>query len=194
MVKNVINVNTGKRLAIAIVVAISFVGVIADMITIGQFGVHLWELPRREIRSVESVPTVQAAPQQPAITPTASPTPVPPLGRQLEEALAVSNSTARNEALFIVAQDAVIRSDYWTAIRAASASPSASYQARNLSVVVRCAIEDGKHDVAADAAAKKRNTTSRDQMRIEVISARKEAQTAQISPAIDDREKMVCLD
>ena len=100
---------------------------------------------------------------------------MPLLDRQLEEALSVTATAARNRALLIVAQDAVLARDYWTAIRAASASPSDSAQVENLTFVGRCAIEDGQYDFAAEAADKIRTNSARDSLKIEVIEARKRA-------------------
>ena len=126
------------------------------------------------------------------VTPTASPTPAPPLDKQLEEALTISGTTARDSALFIVAQDAVINMDYWTAIRAADATSNSTPEAQSLSFLARCAIEDGKYDMAAEAAAKVANTTPRNQMQLEVIAARKSAPSAQASYS-DDRQNMDCF-
>ena len=135
----------------------------------------------------EATPTAS-----PTKAPTASPTPVPPLDKQLGEALTISGTTARNHALFIVAQDAVIKRDYWTAIRAADASPGSTSEAQSLALVVRCAIEDGEYNMAAKAAARIRSTTARNQMQLEVIAARKSAPSVQ-NPYSGDREKMTCL-
>ena len=65
-----------------------------------------------------------------------TPTPIPPLGKQLARALSVSGSDAQGDALLEVAQHAVLLMDYWTAIRAAEATPYNSEQAFNLSFVV----------------------------------------------------------
>ena len=180
-----------RRNAILIVaVVLMAIGALADVITISQFGFHLWE-PFENRTSVDrSTSLGQLASPVPTVTLTATPTPVPPLDRQLEEALSVSSSSARNVALLIVAQDAVLDRDYWTAIRAASATPSSSAQAKNLDFVVKCAIEDGLYDIAAEAAAKVKFTSDRDRLKIDVIEARRRA-TSDVMPSDVDRESMV---
>ena len=163
------------RAIVSIVFAI--VGFISGLIAISQSGGYVWDFPRLRISQV---------------TPTASPTPVPPLDKQLGEALTISNKTARGSALFIVAQDAVINTDYWTAIRAADASPNDTSEAQSLSFVARCAIEDGNHDIAAEAAARIESDTVRNQMQLEVISARKSAPSTQ-TPYGGNRDNMTCF-
>ena len=165
-----------KVIAIVSVVFASF-GFIVGLIAISQSGGYVWDFPRIGLSQV---------------TPTASPTPVPPLDKQLGEALTISDKTARGRALFIVAQDAVIDMDYWTAIRAADASPVDFSELQSLSFVARCAIEDGKYDMAAAAAAKIGNDAARNRMQVEVIAARRVASSAQTSYG-GDREKMTCF-
>ena len=167
-------------------------GGIADAITISQFGFHLWQ-PFDGGSNVErSESSSQLPSPRPTVAPTFTPTPIPPLDRQLKEALSVASSSSRNVALRIVAQDAVLTMDYWTAIRAASATPSSSAQANNLAFVVRCAIEDGLHDLAAVAANKIRSSSARDRLKIEVITARRQA-TSEVVPSSVDRESMACF-
>ena len=164
---------------VIVIVSIVFAGVgfVVGMIAISQSGGYLWDLPRNGIGQV---------------APTASSTPVPPLDKQLEEALTISGNAARDSALFIVAQDAVINMDYWTAIRAADASPSSASEAQSLSFVARCAIEDGNYDMAAEAAARIGSSAARNQMQLEVIAERKAASSAQTSYD-GDRENMICF-
>lgn len=119
---------------------------------------------------------------------TVTPTPIPPLDKQLEEALSVSSSSARDKALSIVAQNAVFVRDYWTAITAASASPSSSAQAANLIFVGRCAIEDAKYNLAAEAADKIRTRSARDSLKIEVLEARKRVATGGTSQEISEQQ------
>ena len=130
--------------------------------------------------------------ETPTPAPTSTPTPVPPLEDQLRDALGVSGSTSQGKALFKVAQHAVVLMDYWTAIRAADASPSSSSQANSLSFVVRCAIEDGEYDMAAEAASRISGSTTQDEMRNEVIEARRIAPSVQPT-SIGDRSEMACF-
>ena len=196
MVRRVImNVLTRKGVTLAILVVIGIVGLIADMLTINQLGGHLWDLSRIGTRNEEMKPLTQVTPELPTIVPTSSPTPIPPLEEQLKDALAVSGSSSKNMALFKVVQHAVLLTDYWTAIRAADASPGSTAQSESLSFVVNCAIEDGKYNVASEAAARISYTSIRDQMRNKVIDARKSAQSVQIqSLASKDRTQMACFD
>ena len=176
----------------AALVLLMSIGVIADAITISQLGFHLWEPFGSGGRIERSTSSDQLAPPPPTLTITPTPTPVPPLDRQLEEALSVAGTSARNAALFIVAQDAVLTRDYWTAIRAASATPSTSAQAQNLAFVVRCAIEDRLYVFAAEAADRIKATSARDLLKIEVIEARRWA-TSEVLPSYADREAMACF-
>ena len=171
---------------------------IAAVITIGQFVLHWWDLPFAG-GSTSVPPAPASAPPQrqrespvPIVGPTTTPTPVAHLNKQLEEALSVSRSSAKNKALLIVAQDAVLKKDYWTAIRAASATPYSSAQAKNLGFVVRCAIEDGLYDFAAEAANKVKYTSDRDRLKLDVIEARRRA-TSKAEPLEGDREAMACF-
>ena len=138
-----------------------------------------------------SVPLPTPSPT-PTAGPTATPTPVSPLHKQLEDALSMSYADNESEALLIVAQDAVLRMDYWTAIRAASATPYASEQAKNLGFVVRCAIEDGLYDLAAEAARNVTYSSESDQLKLLVIKARKQA-THTVEPLENNRESMDCF-
>ena len=171
---------------------------IAAVITIGQFVLHWWDLPFAG-GSTSVPPAPASAPPQrqrespvPIVGLTTTPTHVAHLNKQLEEALSVSKSSAKNKALLIVAQDAVLKKDYWTAIRAASATPSSSAQAKNLGFVVRCAIEDGLYDFAAEAANKVKYTSDRDRLKLDVIEARRRA-TSKVEPLEGDREAMACF-
>lgn len=177
----------------------------AAVITIGQFVLH-WDLPFSDSRTlVPPVPAPSSPPVQlessvptavpvlvPTVGPTTTPAPVAHLNKQLEEALSVTRSSARSHALLIVVQDAVLNRDYWTAIRAASKSPSSSAQARSLGIVVKCAIEDGLYDSAAEAADRVKITSARDRLRIDVIEARKQ-ETSDVQPSDGDRHTMACL-
>jgi hypothetical protein len=191
-------------------VVIVLLTAIAAVITIGQFVLHWWDLPFAG-GSTSVPPAPASAPPQrqrespvpiavpilvptatPTVGPTTTPTPVAHLNKQLEEALSVSKSSAKNKALLIVAQDAVLKKDYWTAIRAASATPYSSAQAKNLGFVVRCAIEDGLYDFAAEAANKVKYTSDRDRLKLDVIEARRRA-TSKVEPLEGDREAMACF-
>lgn len=178
-----------KGIGTAVVGALLIVGALADCITISQFDFHLWEPLGIGISSDQSV--VQE-PKGPVSSATATPTPVPPLDRQLDEALSVDITSSQNSALFIVAQDAVLAKDYWTAIRAASATATNSAQAKSLAFVVRCAIEDGLYDLAAEAAGEIRITSDRDEAKIEVIKARRWEATG-VVPSHLGRESMACF-
>lgn len=216
---------TKGKAAISIVVLV--IATAAGVITIGDFFLDLWELfgsrtPTSVDRPVSlrrlALPVPSASPLTSSIpiplvspvlaptpiptpTPAATPTttPVPPLGKQLEEALSVYYSTAQGKALRIVAEDAVLRNDYWTAIRAASATPSSSAQAENLAFVVACAIEDGSYDFAAEAADEVYTTTIGDRLKIDVIEARRRATSgatpvaSEAMPSAADRESMACF-
>ncbi len=119
-----------KQLGTIVFIGLLIFGAIADFVTISRFDFHLWEplgIGRSPDQSV--VPELPASKDQ-ASSATATPTPVPPLGRQLEEALLVDIRSSQNTALFIVAQDAVLARDYWTAIRAASSTAWDSAQRR----------------------------------------------------------------
>lgn len=97
-----------------------------------------------------------------------------------------------------MAQHAVLALDYETAIRAADATPYNSQQSSSLSFVVRCAIEDGLYDMAAESASKIRYRSDRDKMIIEVIEARKREFSASEPSLSDanriDRASMACFD
>ena len=187
-------------------VAIALLTTIAAVITIGQLVLHWWDLPfgggasvppapaptQRQRESIPAAVPILVPTVTPTVEPTTTPTPVAHLNRQLEEALSVALSSAQSEALFIVAQDAVLKRDYWTAIRAASATPYSSAQAKNLGFVVRCAIEDGLYDFAAEAADKVTYTSDRDRLKIDVIEARRRA-TSKVEPLEGDREAMACF-
>lgn len=178
----------------------SVVGVIAGIITINYFVVDIMGLilsgtsiERSTLQ--DSLVKPDSLSEDPAseatvtlTKATATPTPIPPLDRQLKEALSVSSTSDRNKALLIVAENAVLVRDYWTAITAASASPSTSAQANNLTFVGRCAIEDGQYDFAAEAAAKIRATSPRDSLKIEVIEARKRVAMERVTQEIDGRQ------
>ena len=97
-----------------------------------------------------------------------------------------------DRALFIVAQDAVIKVDYWTAIRAADASPGEPSEAQSLSFVARCAIEDGEYDMAGEAASKVESDDVRNKIQLEVIAARKAAPSGRATYD-GDRENMNCF-
>ena len=181
----------GKPIWIVALVLMALGG-LADVITISQYGFHLWEPFESSTSTKPSTSLGQSASPVPTIALTATPTPVAPLDRQLEEALSVASSSARNVALLIVAQNAVLKRDYWTAIRAAFATPSSSAQAKNLAFVVECAIEDGLYDTAAEAADKVKATSARDRLKIDVIEARRRA-TSEIVPSDVDRESMACF-
>ena len=107
-------------------------------------------------------------------------------------------SSKQSEALFIVAQHAVLVFDYGIAVRAAAATPYKSEQARSLSFVARCAIEDGLYDVAAEAASKIIYKSDRDSLKIKVIEARKRAfSTSELSLSDTirvNRTSMACFD
>lgn len=138
-------------------------------------------------------PTLQAVTAEFVATPT--PTPKPPLDKQLEQALSISNHGQRGIALFEVAKHAVLLADYWTAIRAASATPNTSTQAENLKFVTRCAIEDRLYDLAAEAANEIKHSTTRDQWKLRVVQARgtatPEPQTP--LPSRANRGSMACM-
>ena len=72
------------------VIVLMGVGAVADVITISQFGFHLWE-PFGSSSSIErSTSPSQLVTPNPTVALTATPTPVSPLDRQLEEALSVT--------------------------------------------------------------------------------------------------------
>lgn len=165
------------RNARAIATTFAIAGLISGLVVIIGSGGGTWDLSGFGISQA---------------TPTASPTPVPSLNRQLEEALAISDKAARDRALFIVAKDAVIKTDYWTAIRAADASPGEISEARSLSFVAICAIEDGNYDLAGEAAVRIGDDVVRNKVQLEAIEARKSSPSGQI-PHDGDRENMNCF-
>ena len=164
-----------KVIATVVGVVLTVIGVIANVVTISQFGFYLWEPITNGSKIVRANPSARLESPSPTLTITATPTPVPPLDKQLEVALSVSSTSSRNEALFLVTQNAVLLRDYRTAIRAASSTPSRSAQAENLAFVVVCAIEDELYDLAAEAADKISVSSERDRLKIEVIESRKNA-------------------
>lgn len=173
-----------RRIAIPAVVVVAFLilGGIADLISISRFGYHLWNLMDSsnsgEVKTSLDADSAQDTPSIPTPTtvattaPTPTPTPIPPLGRQLEVAISISSRSERDDALLAVAQHAISKKDYWTAFRAADASPSTSAQARSLALVVRCAIQDKEYALAEHAANKIKARNYRDGMKREVIEAR----------------------
>ena len=180
-------------------VALLVIGGIASVITITQFGFHLWEPIPSGSKDLSANPPDLLVSPSPTLTITATQTPVPPLDKQLEVALSVVAYSAQNKALYLVAQNAVLLRDYRSAIRAASATPSYSAQATNLAFVVACAIEDGLYDLAAEAADKVTVTSVQDRLKIEVIESRKKATTDYKTRHEDviisqvDRESMACF-
>ena len=190
---------TRSKAIVVVLGVLAAVGAFADLITISQYDFHLWDLLGGSSNTEHSTSLDQSASPRPTLVPTVSPSPTPtpvsPLDRQLEEALSVDRSSARNAALFIVAQDAVLTRDYWTAIRAAAATPSSSQQARSLAFVVRCAIEDGLYVLAAEAASRISATGARDSLKIEVIEARRQSDSEVVPSPVDrvSRESIACF-
>ena len=188
-----------KAIGPVLAVALLIIGLIADVVTIRQFGFHLWEpITNSGDKDGRGASPVQLPSPRPTLIVTATPTPIPPLDKQLEEALSVATTSVRNKALLLVAQNAVLLGDYLTAIKAASATPSSSAQATNLAFVVRCAIEDGLYDFAAEAADKVKVTSARDSLKVEVIEARgrtplDKGQPTDGTGSHADRESMACF-
>ena len=91
-----------------------------------------------------------------------------------------------------VSRHAVLLLDYWTAIRAAEATPYNNEQASNLSFVVRCAIEDGEYDLAAEAASRINYSSNRDRMLNQAINAQRLA-ISESKPSPQNRESMSCF-
>ena len=180
-------------------------GIFADYITVNESGLRLGNRTTSLRPSESPIPSGFSVPLASPIAypvtsiPTPTTTPIPPLDRQLEVALSVDYSGAQSDALRIVAEDAVLRMDYWTAIRAASATPYSSDQATNLAFVVACAIEDDLYDFASEAADKVRYTSNRDRLKVDVLKARRRA-TSEVTPVASeairstvDRESMACF-
>ena len=162
----------GRLITAALVIAL-LLGVIADLIAITLLGFEQGN-PFGGTEMAQQTGTLnEFTTPIPTLGPTATPTPVPPLESQLREALSIDGKNARGLALLVVAQHAVLANDYWTAIRATSATPWKSEQAKNLRFVVRCAIEDGLYSLAADAAEKVKYDSNRDTLKVEVIEARR---------------------
>ena len=164
---------TRRRLIPTILVVAVILGLIADVIAVTQFGFQQGNPFGGSAADEEPGLPKVFVPEDFNPEPTATPTPIPPLDIQLTEALSVNGKSARGAALFKVAQHAVLESDYWTAIRAASATPYKSEQAEHLSFVVRCAMEDGIYRLAAEAADQIKYDSVRDLLKVEVIEARR---------------------
>ena len=124
---------------------------------------------------------------------TLTPTPAGHLEDQLQDGLSVPQLADRSKALLLVAEDAVLHEDYWTAIRAADATPWGRDQAANLGFVVRCAIEDGLFNMASEAANRVRWAEPRSSLTVQVIAARKQATLKAVSVQAN-REALVCFD
>ena len=167
--------------------SVTSIMVIAALITIAECGIVVFNLPssrsttdqltfpKQTINSgPASVPATTVYTPAPSPTPalTPTPTPVPPLGRQLKDALSISGRDARDAALLAIAQQAIQKRDYWTALRVAEASLSTGAQARALVHVGRCAIKDGMVAIASQAADRIKANNYRDRFRAEVIEAR----------------------
>ena len=126
--------------------------------------------------AMPSVSPILVEPQPTATpAPTPTPTPIPPLGEQLEWALSIDGVVARGDGLKAVAIQAVLLTDYWTAIRAAAATPNISAQAINLELVIDCAVEDGQFSMATEAANMVESLSSRNDLMIKALEAREPA-------------------
>lgn len=171
--------NSKGKLITAVIIALLLLGGVADAIAVTKFGFDQGNpfsgRGSNEISNSPAQMVIQTSTLEPTptLSATPTPTPVPPLNSQLKEALSVDGNSARGAALLEVAQHAVLQNDYWTAIRAASATPYNSEQAVHLSFVVRCAIEDGEYRLAAEAANQIKYNSVRDLLKIEVIEARR---------------------
>ena len=131
--------------------------------------------------------------------PTKTPSPIPPLDVHLEKALSITAYSPQGKALAIVATNAIIIDDYWTAIRAASLTPILSDQSTNLELVVKCAIEEGKFDIALEAASSVYLHSSQSRLTVMALEAATlNAKTATHSNTIIDdqlkqRGELKCL-
>lgn len=150
--------------------------------------------------AVPAVSPILVAPQPTATPmPTPTPTPIPPLGEQLEWALSIEGIAARGDGLKAVAIQSVLLSDYWTAIRAAAATPDISAQATNLELVIDCAIEDGQFSMATEAANMVESLSSRNDLMIKALASREAAIRREAFPSLPGAQSpqprlMLCLE
>ena len=98
----------------------------------------------------------------------------------------------------VVVSQAVLLGDYWTAIKAAAATPSHAKQASNLEIVVECAIEDGLYSMAAEAASRVSGHSAQSRLMIMALEAKESAIREQSSPGTVPKERpsggdMLCL-
>ena len=129
----------------------------------------------------------------PRPNPTASPTPVPPLGEQLRVALSIDDLERRARTLFEVTKHAVIIEDYWTAIRAVDESLEASVRDDILRFIVYCAKEEGKYDMASEAASRIENSHRRDFMLEMIVKDRRVWPSGKGLRYENGRQEMVCF-
>ena len=189
------------------------ISVVAGLITIGGFMSNMCGIMDTGNESLSGGPRATYPPPppvEPALVPnalpflvdprpTATPTPMPPLGEQLERALSIGGTTARGEGLASVAVQAILLGDYWTAITAAAATPIASEQASTLELVMECAIEDGLYSMATEAASRTSSSYSRGRLMVMALKARESAIKDQVSAGSVPRERparnsMSCLE
>ena len=201
-------------------VACTIVGGIGGLITITFFGYWIYgvisadnELQDSSLKAIGvgissppnnsvAIPAVTPSVVEPQPTatpaPTPTPTPIPPLGEQLERALSISQYSAQGDGLVSVAVQAILLGDYWTAIRAAAATPQWSRQAINLELVIKCAIEDGQFSMATEAASRATAYSSQSRLMVMALEARELAIRNHIDIDIasvenSQRGSMLCL-
>ena len=99
-----------------------------------------------------------------------------PLELKLEAAKTVQSSSARDQALRIVAETALELEEYNLAIEAGDASPIASGKSKTLKLVALCAAKRGHLKIAMEAADKIPYRSVHDATKVEILSMTKDKQ------------------
>ena len=174
---------------------LTVIGASAGIVIIG---ILLVKMDPLRIRTTSATSHLEGGSPRPEIflqvtqVPLSTPTPIPPLGLHLKEALAHNDVDSRECALVKVAQDAVILTDYWTAIRAIGASRGIGKDL-DLFDIGECAVEDGKYLIASEIAVILENQSSQDELRSLITDARQSASLPDVPSSPYNRQAMDCL-
>ena len=125
----------------------------------------------------------------PTPTPTPVPTPASPLERRLLAAKSVRGTSAKDEAMRLVAKDAMEQDDYKIAIDAGMSSASGSGKSGTLKFVALCAAKRGKFTVAFEAAGHIPLASIHDSTMISILSMKDEQDNSDIR---DHEQRVAC--
>ena len=175
------------RMSTRIGIALLVLAVVANFMTVlnTSFGWWRWYSGAEVITTPgpSGVTTVQS-------TPTPVHTPASPLERRLLAATSVRVNSARDEAMRLVAKDAMDQDDYKTAIEAGRLSASSRGKSETLKFVALCAAKRGKFTVAFEAADHIPLTSVHDDTKIDILSMEEEQKNSDLN----GREQRVACD